>query len=167
MPALTDSASQSLGADMIDDVATQRELAREVRIWYANAQTPVCGPVSPSPPTPQPQRNCGGVSSGDRSSKITLYTQLDAPPPSLLSHLTTRHSSHRTLHTSQSPSPTRHTRRRPPLTLVGTTSTVSTVYILCSLATYVADFARPDQCLPYCCKHTSRMHAPRAVAQHR
>ena len=42
MPALTDSASQSLGADMIDDVATQRELAREV-----------CErPVSPSP---QPQ----------------------------------------------------------------------------------------------------------------
>ena len=42
MPALTDSASQFLGADIIDDVATQRELAREV-----------CErPVSPSP---QPQ----------------------------------------------------------------------------------------------------------------
>ena len=167
MPALTDSASQSLGADMIDERRcgnTARARARGMR-----TPRPQSAAQSAIPHTypPQPQRNCGGVSSGDRSSKITLYTQLDAPPPSLLSHLTTRHSSHRTLHTSQSPSPTRHTRRRPPLTLVGTTSTVSTVYILCSLATYVADFARPDQCLPYCCKHTSRMHAPRAVAQHR
>ena len=42
MPALTDSASQFLGADIVDDVATQRDLAREV-----------CErPVSPSP---QPQ----------------------------------------------------------------------------------------------------------------
>ena len=41
-PAITNSASRNQGADMIDDVATQRELAREV-----------CErPVSPSP---QPQ----------------------------------------------------------------------------------------------------------------
>ena len=42
MPALTDSASQSLGADIIDDVEAQREPARVV---YER-------PVSP-PPQPQ------------------------------------------------------------------------------------------------------------------
>ena len=41
MPALTDSASQFLGADIVDDVATQRDLAREVY------ERPACPPPQP------------------------------------------------------------------------------------------------------------------------
>ena len=45
-PALTDSASQSLGADIVDDKAAQREHAREVC-----QRRPA--PCQPSPPSPE------------------------------------------------------------------------------------------------------------------